>query len=437
MKAIPQFLQKLPKLFRQLHKPQFLGVVAGVQLVILLLLWLTWPQTPITLTFVVPAPESRHWSRLTQDFQAQNPDIRIKLVEGAYTTNEVEAIYTSALQIGSSIYDLIYLDIIWTPKFAAAGWLSNLSDHVSSNDLAPFLSDDIEAGRYQGALYRIPFRTDVGMLYYRKDLLQQIGESAPSTFAELVQVSQQLQLQQQVRWGYVWQGQQYEGLVAMFVEVLAGHGGFWINPETGEIGLDQAPAIQAVEFLRDTLQLGISPAETTTYDEEESFEKFQQGEVAFLRNWPYIWPRVEAMKTLQGKVGIKPMVHAPGYRSAACKGGWGLGIARNAKHPEAAWRAIQFFTSAESQRRFVLQSGYLPTRRDLFMDPAITQKYPHFPSLLQVLEHPVLRPSIPQYDQASQILQRHLSAALTGQPSAAAAMQAAAKETQRLLAKSY
>ncbi|MEP0873344.1 ABC transporter substrate-binding protein [Trichocoleus desertorum AS-A10] len=432
-----EVIQKRSKLLRQLHTPQFWGLMAGVQIAVLLLLWLTWPQAPVNLTLVVPAPESQHWAGLIQDFQAQNPDIRIKLVEGAYTTNEVEAIYTSALQTGSSSYDLIYLDIIWTPKFAAAGWLSNLSDYVSSSDLTAFLTDDIEAGRYQGALYRIPFRTDVGMLYYRKDLLEQIGNPAPETFAELVQVSQKLQQQQQVRWGYVWQGQQYEGLAAMFVEVLAGYGGFWIDPNTREVGLDQAPAIQAVEFLRNTLKLGISPAETTTYNEEESFEKFQQGEVAFLRNWPYIWPRVQAVKGLQDQVGIKPMVHAPGYRSAACKGGWGFGIAKNAKHPQEAWRAIQFFTSVESQRQFVLQSGYLPTRRNLFVDRAIAQKYPHFPSLLTVLEHPVLRPLIPQYDQASQILQRHLSAALTGQPSAEAAMQAAAQETRRLLAKNY
>ncbi|HBY79945.1 MAG TPA: ABC transporter substrate-binding protein, partial [Cyanobacteria bacterium UBA11148] len=47
---------------------------------------------------------------------------------------------------------------------------------------------------------------------------------------------------------YLWQGKQYEGLAAMFTEVLEGYGGFWVNPDTLEVGLDQPEAVQAVEF---------------------------------------------------------------------------------------------------------------------------------------------------------------------------------------------
>ncbi|NEQ28568.1 MAG: extracellular solute-binding protein, partial [Microcoleus sp. SIO2G3] len=62
---------------------------------------------------------------------------------------------------------------------------------------------------------------------YRKDLLEQAGYEPPETFEELVNISQDLQGKKAARWGYVWQGRQYEGLSAMFVEILDGFGGFW------------------------------------------------------------------------------------------------------------------------------------------------------------------------------------------------------------------
>jgi multiple sugar transport system substrate-binding protein len=127
------------------------------------------------------------------------------------------------------------------------------------------------------------------------------------------------------------------------------------------------------------------------------------------------------------------MVHVPGQKGAACLGGWGLGISKSSRHPEEAWKAIQYFTSEEAQRRFILQEGYLPSRRELFTDPQIVAKYPHFPQILEVVQRAVLRPPIAQYAQASDILQRYLSAALTNRTSPERAMQAAANETRRLL----
>lgn len=127
------------------------------------------------------------------------------------------------------------------------------------------------------------------------------------------------------------------------------------------------------------------------------------------------------------------MVHAPGKSGGACLGGWGLGIAKSSKHPEEAWKAIQYFTSVEAQRRFILQAGYVPSRRELFTDPEIVAKYSHYPQLLEVVQSAVLRPPIAQYAQASDILQRYLSGAITNRLSPEIAMKAAANETRRLL----
>ena len=397
-------------------------------------------QQPVKISVLMQALEAAQWQTLVKEFNQKNPDIRLEIIEGPNATNLVEDLYTSSFLLGNSPYDLVYMDIVWVPKFAAAGWLTPLSERISSSELAQFLSGDVNGGIYQGKLYRMPFRSDAGMLYYRQDLLEKAGYEEPETFDELIEVAQKLQQQGVVEWGYLWQGKQYEGLAAMFVEILEGAGGFWVNPETLEVGLDKSEALRAIAFLRDTIEKGISPSGVTTYGEEETRRLFQSGSVLFLRNWPYVFGLASKDdSSIKGKFAIKPMVHSPGKVSGACQGGWGLGISATTKHPEEAWRVIKFISSEETQRKFVLATGYVPSRKSLFTDntsvndKTIIGQYPYYPQLLKVVENASLRPPIAQYAQASDILQRYLSAALTSRLTPEVAMEKAANETRRLL----
>lgn len=392
-------------------------------------------QEPVTLTLLMLAPEVQAWNEvLIKNFEKANPNIRIQIIEGPSASDLYENLYTSAFILGDSPYDLINMDVVWAAKFAAAGWIQDLSSRITDEQLKAFLDKDVEAGRYKGKLYRIPLRSDAGMLYYRKDLLKNAGLQPPETFAELTTISQELQATKATKWGYLWQGRQYEGLSAMFVEILEGYGGFWVNPETKEVGLAQPEAIKAVAFLKSTIQTGISPKGVTTYQEEDTRRLFQNGDAVFLRNWPYVLPLAqEDTSKIKDKIGIKPMIHAPGQKSGACLGGWGLGIAKTSKYPEQAWKAIEYFTSTEALRPFIIKTGYLPSRKELFIDPEILAKYPYFSQFREVVENTVLRPPIAQYAQVSDILQRYLSAAFTNQLSPEQAMNSAARETRLVL----
>ncbi|MDY6783395.1 MAG: ABC transporter substrate-binding protein [Cyanobacteriota bacterium] len=393
------------------------------------------PTEPVTVTILIQALEAAQWKPFVEQFETENPDIDLQLIEGPNASNQIEDLYTSSFLLGNSPYDLTYMDIVWVPKFAAAGWLLPLDDRVSPEELKEqHLAGDVAGGIYRGRLYRMPFRSDGGMLYYRTDLLAAAGKRPPETFSELMETAKELQQTQDVPWGYIWQGKQSESVAAMFVEVLQGYGGFWVNPETLEVGLDSNEAIAAVEFLRSTIEQGISPPDVTTFAEDETRLIFQNGRAAFLRNWPYVVGFASQTNSpIQGKFGIKPMVHAPGEQSGSCLGGWGFGIAKTSQHPDEAWRVIRFLSSESVQRQFTLNFGYVPSLKSLFTDPQVVAKYSHYPELLNAIENSALRPPIAQYAQASDILQRYLSAALTDRMSPQEAMAAAAQETRRLL----
>ncbi|WOD38520.1 ABC transporter substrate-binding protein [Nodosilinea sp. E11] len=391
-------------------------------------------QQPVTISFLLRAVEADQMQGLAQQFMDENPDIRIEMVRGPNAADAVENLYTTSFLLGDSPYDILFSDVVWIPKFAAAGWLVDLSDRVSDSDLADFLEADVAAGLYQDGLYRMPFRSDMGMLYYRTDLLEQVGLEPPETFDDLITASQTIQAQTDVDWGFTWQGLQYEGLVTNFVEIIAGYGGFWIDPDSLAVGLDQPAGIQAVEFMKGVIDQRISPPGVTNYIEEDSLRQFQNGNVAFLRNWPYAWAEANREGTaVAGNIALKPMVHAEGQQPAACLGGWGFGISATTPHPEEAWRVVEFFTSPGPMKDFITEFAYVPSRRALFTDPDVLATFPHYEQLLEVADTAIPRPPVGQYAQLSDILQRYLSAAITNQMTPEAAMQAAAGESRRVL----
>jgi len=356
------------------------------------------------------------WRDLISRFQDLHPGIRVRLIEGPPATNTREDMYSTSFLAGSSAYDVVYCDVIWVPKFAAAGWLLDLTGRLSPEDVADYLPADFRAGSYRGRLYRIPAFTDAGVLYYRKDLVPQ----PPQTFDDLVLLSKQHMTND--RAGWLWQGKQYEGLVTVYLEILWGFGGDWINAETREVLIDRPEALQALEFLKETIDT-ISPPAVTTYAEEETRSLFQNGRSVFLRNWPYVWTLMkESPLRVENRVGVAPMVRAPGRDSAATLGGWGFAISRFTRNPDAAWEFVKFLTQREQLRQVQSRMGVIPARRSLVP-----------PEFAPIFESARMRPPIPEYAQASDILQRWLSAALTRRIDPDEALREAARETRSLL----
>ena len=219
----------------------------------------------VTLRMLVPANERPFWLPLAESFSRARPGVRLELDEGPVPTDLRESLTTSALLSGDGAFDVVYLDVTWTPKLAAAGWLRPLDDDFGEAERAELLPQAVQAGFYRGRLYRLPFRTDVGLLYYRADLLAAAGVAPPRTFAQLEETARRLQSPPD-RWGFLWQGAQYEGLVCVFLEVLHGHGGFWIEPASLRVGLDRPEAEAALAFLvRARAPGGISPPGVAAY----------------------------------------------------------------------------------------------------------------------------------------------------------------------------
>jgi multiple sugar transport system substrate-binding protein len=361
-------------------------------------------------------------------FMAENPGIKVVQRDTPDAADQRHQLYVQWLNARASEPDILELDVIWTPEFAAAGWITPLERFRP--DTAAFFPSTIAANRWQDSLFALPWFVDVGMLYWRTDL----ASAPPATFAELVRTAR-LGKERGLRYGFVWQGARYEGLIATFVEYLGAYGGRIL--EEGRVVVNSEAGLKALTAMRDQIYVqGVVPPAVLTWHEEEVRFAFQNGEAAFMRNWPYPYGLLQdsASSRVAGRFAVAPMPAAEGGRPTATLGGAQLAINRNSDHPEAAWAVIEFLTRPEQMLERAQVVGQFPTRVGVYADPRLARVLSIPPAeAKRVIQYAVPRPVTPVYTQLSEILQIYLHRALTRQLEPAAALARAQAEMQKLL----
>jgi len=380
---------------------------------------------------LMPAPFADATAELVQRFNRDHRgSIALRVTRGPRDTEAISDLAISSLLLGRPPFDALLMDVTWLAKYAAAGWLEPLDSYFDSEEIDALVEGARLGNHYDGVLYRWPLIADVGLLYWRTDLM----DTPPRTPEQLSGLGSQLIADGAVNTGFVWQGRQYEGLSCDFVEMLSAFGGSWLTPQSGEPSLDSPEALETVAWMRSLIREGISPKAVTNYSESESLQAFKSGDAALMRNWPYAWAELQKPDSaVRGQVGVTLMVSSEGDRSAATLGSWGLSLLKGSDHPEAVIEAIRFLTSREAQRERFRNQGYTPTDRSLFRDPEMLELSPILPDLEQALSHAVPRPPTPLYAQLSDVLQRQLSAVLTDDVAIEQAMSKAQRNSKTIV----
>jgi len=364
-------------------------------------------------------------------FAARHPGIRTELRVTPDAADQRHQLYVQWLNGHATEPDVLQLDIVWTAEFAAAGWILALDRF--GPDVADFFTAAIAANRWRGALYALPWFVDVGLLYWRTDLV----DTPPRSLAELRQVARGLVDARAVRFGLVWQGARYEGLVTVFLEHLGAFGGHILD-DRGRVTVDEPQAIDALTFMRDAVGAnGFVPATALTWQEEHARLAFQNGQAAFMRNWPYAWALLQdrAQSRVAGRFSVATFP-AEGGRPTAALGGSQLAVNARTVDPALAWALVDFLTAPAQMLERARGAAQLPARRSLYETAALAEAFPLPAGLLrEALAAAEPRPVTPVYSELSEILQIRVHRALTGQQTPAEALRDAAREMRALLSR--
>ena len=316
----------------------------------------------------------------------------------------------------SPTIDAMMLDVIWPGAFAP---------HLV--DLRPALSDEaalhspslIENDTVAERLVAIPWFGDFGILYYRADLLKKYWyDRPPKTWAELGAMAAKIQDGERKAnpkfYGFVFQGNAYEGLTCNALEWLysSGAGGFIDN---GKVTIDNPTSVRTLNMIRGWVGT-ITPRDVTKYQEGDADRVFDAGNAAFMRNWPYGYALGDASPAIRGKFAVAALPAAPGHAPVGTVGGWQLGVSKYSKRIPAAIEWVRYLASPEVQRFDAIFNGNVPTILSVAMDPAVRAANPYLnPEIAGVVR--VARPAGilgSHYEQGSQAIYQGIHEILNG-----------------------
>jgi trehalose/maltose transport system substrate-binding protein len=348
----------------------------------------------------------------------------VTMVPMPASTTDQFAQYRLWLAAGSADIDVYQTDVIWAPQLADS--FVDLSE--VAKDLAPtHFPSIIESQTVGGKLVALPIFTDAPALYYRTDLLEKYGVAVPKTWAELTTAAQTIQDGEKATnpdfWGFVWQGNSYEGLTCNALEWVKSHGGGQIVESDGTVSINNPNTIAALEQAKAWVGT-ISPGGVLAYQEEEARGVWQTGNAAFMRNWPYAYGLGNGDDSaVKGLFAVTTLpVGKEGDPSAATLGGWNVAVSKYSTKQEAAISLAMYLAGPEAQKQRAIAESNLPTIVSLYDDADIAAAQPIIPQWKDVFLNAVPRPSAPtlgKYAEVSSKFFNAVHATLSGNGSAA------------------
>jgi trehalose/maltose transport system substrate-binding protein len=353
----------------------------------------------------------------------------VTLVPMPASTTDQFGQYRLWLAAGNPDIDLYQTDVIWAPQ---------LADHFvdlteAAKDLAPLhFPSIIESQTVDGKLVALPIFTDAPALYYRADLLEKHGASVPKTWEELTATAQMIQDAERAEgnadiWGFIWQGNAYEGLTCNALEWVKSFGGGQIVEPDGTISVNNPQAAAALELAASWVGT-ISPDGVLAYQEEEARGLWQTGKAVFMRNWPYAYGLGNGDDSaVKGLFGVAPLPTGGGNdTSAATLGGWNVAVSKYGDNQEAAISLALYLADVEAQKQRAINESNLPTIISLYDDADIAAAQPIIPQWKDVFLQAVPRPSAPTlgaYNEVSSLFWSATHDVLSGNAGAAEALE--------------
>ena len=397
------------------------------------------PEGPVVLNWYAHQTTfGKTQEKIIEKFNEENPDITVNLIELPENTNDKLQALLIALRSGDDSIDFFNADVTWTPLFASAGLIDPLDEQFPASEREDFLPGTIDAASYNGHVWGIPFRTDAGVLYYRKDLLEKYGKDVPATWDELRDTASLIVDAERAAgnemYGLAGSMKQYEGLTCNAVEWFYSNGGSVIDGN-GNININSPENVEILSLIRDMYENELFPSGVLSYGSGDARASMFQGNQVFLRAWPkaYSLSMNEDNSEVVGLLGVAELPRgASGSRGHSTLGGWQLFMSATSTKKAAALKFMKFYASEYAMKMHAINDSYLPARKSLYSDPDILAANPFYSMIEDVLTHAVPRPKSPFYAETSAVIQVETQNALNGSKTVAQALVDAQSEIEKI-----
>jgi multiple sugar transport system substrate-binding protein len=310
------------------------------------------------------------------------------------------------LAAGDDDIDIIGMDVIWTPEFAAAGWILPWPEDLARQAREGRIQATVDSARWDGRLWAAPFTTNTQLLWYRTDRV----DTPPATWDAMIDRAERIGAGGSIQA----QGARYEGLTVLFVSLLASAGGAVLSedgPDNSQRpGLAPAPTRRALQVMQRLARSPATDPALASAREDQARLAFEAGGAAFMVNYTYVWPsaRANASEVARHMGWARWPAIDVERPSRVAIGGINLGVGAFSRHPELALAAAACIAGADNQRIAAERGGLPPTTAALYDDPAVRATFPFADLLRATLRDAVQRPRTPLYNDVSLAISRTL-----------------------------
>lgn len=362
-----------------------------------------------------------------------DPEVHVDLYQLPRNATQQFNLFSSRQREHSDLCDVFYSDVTWTAEFAHNGWLYDLSPYVKPR-LGSYVPAMRKAALFDGRYWGVPKQADAGLLFYDT-------ATVPAPPATWQQLYQQAERPPGNRLRY--QGRAYEGLTVNFLELAYAAGATDIITPDHKAHINQPQAIKALQLMVDGIRNKAAPRTVLTQTEEDSLYAFgekRRDRADLMRNWPYIYKKLENGRTyadVAGHVGVSPLPRWESRRPASVLGGHILVISAFTKNPGAALKLVDYLSSRAVIKRDAVTFGLAPALAGLWNDPEVHAALPAFGDLKKAIYNARPRPITPSYQKISQAIYTNVNDALTGDITPKEALDTANDAIQQALDDAY
>ncbi|HDZ17640.1 hypothetical protein LCGC14_0820960 [marine sediment metagenome] len=381
----------------------------------------------------------------------------VTVVASGTRSNDQLAYTVALMEAQDSEFDVIGLDTIWPAQFAENGWIVDLTPLLDANEMDDYVPGMVDSGTYKGKIWAYPYFMNLGILFYRNDLITAEG-FAPTdfdTWAELNttaniilnNVSGNLVNTDLV--GYVGQLDAYEGGVVNFFEWAGSNGVTDLVTSTGAVNIDNAEVAEAMDFIKALIpgqytgvQNGsnnpkgymnpyIIPRTGLVDDEGSSIGRWLANNSIFMRQWTFGYGlSVDNMMDF----GVAPLPTFTGAldEKSSAVGGAVLAISEYSNNKVEALNLTRFLGDTLAQEYELTSISNFPALKSVYTSPPVNFSW--IGDWSAQLDRTLARPVHPKYSEVSTVIADYFSDLLSCNKEVADALEQMEADAKDILA---
>lgn len=364
--------------------------------------------------------EAKKLKQILPSFNKKYPQIQVE-VQAIPWGNARDKILTAIA--GNTTPDLSQMGTTWMPEFSDIGIFEDLRPYLRKSSVirrTDFFKGALAPVLFKNKVFGIPWYVDTRVLFYRTDLLKEVGyPKGPQTWDELYDAAQKLKKKH--AYGLALSPNNDQEILPFIWQNNAR-----VIDKSGKSAVSSPAFAEALSYYTRFFREDLAPKSP----QGSLFQNFASGRTPMFFSGPWMIRAVpESVPQINGKwsVALMPLKKT----RTSFIGGSDLVIFKNSKRKESAWKFLEFMGSRDGQIEWYKITNSLPANKKAWNTPLL--KNPIISVFQKQLEDTRVPPTIAQYARVKSALEKRVEEISYGKKTVPQAVKRLKKDLKRAL----